>query len=319
MIKLERLIIQSKPITFVRERSKEFTLPGFEGLSLYEVFHAFWRQIQMEGLNVRAAAISFNLIMAIPAATIFLCTLVPYLPGSKQFYIQLMQFVSDVTPNQETRTFMLQFLNDFFNKPGTGLLSIGFVLAVFYSSNAMMGIIRTFDRSLIEKRKTNFIKKRLRAISLIIIVILFFVGTVLITLGQGVLFKNIMQWLNIHNESLQWWIKNFRWVFIFLLFVYSIAFVYKYAPTYKVRSRLLTPGAFLAAFLMIITTTVFSYWAQNISNYNKFYGPIGTILILMLLIFLNSLMLLVGFELNVSITHLRRQKHKHDAKPPDVL
>ncbi|MGN6619394.1 MAG: YihY/virulence factor BrkB family protein [Ilyomonas sp.] len=319
MIKLERLIIQSKPITFIRESSKEFTLPGFQGLCLYDVFHAFWRQLQMEALNVRAAAISFNLVMAVPAATIFICTLIPYMPGSEQIYRQLMQFVSDVTPNKETRTFMVQFINDFFNKPGTGLLSLGFLLALFYSSNAMMGIIRTFDSSLIEKRKTNFIKKRLRAVSLIIIVISFIIGTILITLGQGMLFKNIMNWLNIHNESLQWWIKNFRWVLIFLLFVYSIAIIYKYAPSYKVRGRLHTPGAFLAAILIILTTTVFSYWAQNISNYNKFYGPIGTILILMLLIFLNSLMLLIGFELNVSIAHLRKEKTGDKSKPADVL
>lgn len=308
MIKLERLIIQSKPVSFIRESSKEFTLPGFEGLSLYEVAHAFWRQIQMEGLNVRAAAISFNIIMAIPAATIFICTLVPYMPGSKQIYSQLLQFVTDVTPNRDTRKFMLQFIDDFFYKPGSGLLSIGFILVIFYASNAMIGMIRAFDRSLIEKRKTNFIKKRLRAISLIIVIVLFIIGTLLIMLGQGVLFTHIMQWLHIKNQRLQWLIKNFRWVIIFLLFVYSLAFIYKYAPTYKKRGKLLTPGAFLAAVLMILTTTVFSYWAQNISNYNKFYGPIGTTLILMLLIFLNSLMLLVGFELNMSITHLKRQK-----------
>jgi membrane protein len=265
------------------------------------------KQVKKVGLSERAAAISFNLIMAIPAATIFFCTLIPYLPISKQFFNELMQFVRDVTPDRETRGLITRFLDDFFNKPKTGLLSLGFVLAVLYSSNAMLGIIKTFDRSILEKRKSNFIKMRLRAIRLTTIIIILLIGTILISLGQGVLFNYIMKWLDIKNKFVQALIQNLRWIVIIFLFLYSTAFIYKYAPSIGKRWKLLSPGAILATFLIITTTAVFSYWAQNISNYNKFYGSIGSLLILMLLIFINSLMLLIGYELNISITYLKME------------
>lgn len=314
MTKLQRIILTSTPIRFIRNKSKKLVLPGFENLALYDVFHFFMSRLKNVGLIERAAAISFNLIMAIPATTIFLCTLVPYLPISKQFINGLFLFVYDITPNQEARKLITRFLDDFFNKPQTGLLSIGFLLAIFYSSNAMMGIIRTFDRSLIEKQKSNFIHLRLRAISLTTVIIVFFIGTILILLGQGVLFSYMMEWLKISNVYVQKLIQNIRWIVIVFLFLYSVAIIYKFAPSIHKRWRLITPGALFATFLMILTTSVFSYWAQNISNYNKFYGPIGTLLILMLLIQINSLMLLIGFELNVSITQLKRKSE--ESMPP---
>ena len=283
-------------------------LPGFHGLPLYDVVKFFFMQIQREGLNVRAAAISFNIIMAIPAASLFLFTLLPYLPVAKNIHAEVLRVIIDITPNSETKNAVTGFLDDFFTKPKSGMLSVGFVLAVFYSSNAMMGIIRSFDRSLMVKAQTNFIKKRMRAIMLTIIMVLLIVGTALISAGQGVLFNKIMEWLSIKNNSVKVWIQSLRWVVIIALFLYSIAFIYKFAPTVHKRWKLLSPGAIFATFLMILATYLFSLWAQNFSNYDKFYGSIGTVLMMMLLIFINSLVLLIGYELNVSINHLKGEQ-----------
>ena len=258
--------------------------------------------------------------MAIPATTLFLCTLIPYLPISKLFSGELIRFVNDLTPNKETQRLMVGFLNDFFHKPKNGLLSLGFIVAIFYSSNAMMGIIRTFDRSVVIKHKANFLQKRMRAIQLTLLLVVLVIGTVLISIGQGELFKNLMGWLHIKNSSTRGLIQNLRWIVIIVLFLYSIAFIYKYAPSVPERWRLLSPGAIFATFLIVLTTWVFSVWAQNFSNYNRFYGSIGTVLILMLLIFINSLILLIGFELNISIAYLNKEKGtaKKIRKVPEV-
>lgn len=310
MTKIERILITSSPISGIRAASKKITLPGFQKLAVYDVFNALMVQIQVHGLNIRAAAISFNFITAIPAITLFLCILVPFVPGSRQVYEQLLLFIKDFTPNSETQRIITQFLNDFFNKKTTGLLSVSFLLVVFTSSNAMMGIIRAFDRSVVEKRKTNFIKKRLRAIRLIITLISLLIGTILISVGQGYIFTKIMHWADIKNETAIALIQNSRWLVILFLFVYAIGYIYKHAPTVTVRSKLFTPGAVMASVLMIIITGLFSYWAQNISSYSKIYGTIGSLIILMLLIFLNSMMLLVGYELNVSIAALTAKEKK---------
>ena len=305
MTKLERIILNWKPVAFVIEKSKHIILPGFEGLPLYDVTGFFFKQIGKSSLNERASAISFNFIMAIPAACIFLFTLLPYLPVSKQISTELFRFVRDITPDRETRKVIITFLDDFLNKPKTGLLSVGLLLAVFYSSNAMMGVIRTFDRSLQNTHKGGFFSKRLRAIRLTTIVIVLILGTSLISLGQGTLFRFVMNAAGIENLSVRFWIRSLRWIVIIALFLYSIGLIYKYAPSVKKRWKVLSPGAFFATFLTISVTAVFSIWVQNFSNYNKVYGSIGTLLIIMLLISINSLILLIGFELNVSITMLK--------------
>ena len=141
------------------------------------------------------------------------------------------------------------------------MLSLGFILALFYSSNAMMGIIRTFDRSVKNRAKTNFIKKRLRAIRLTLILFLLFIGTLIISLGQGMLFHHFMHLLRIRNLHVQWLIKNLRWIVIAALFFFSISFIYKYAPTVTKRKRLISLGSTLATCLLIFSTSVFTLWA----------------------------------------------------------
>lgn len=305
MKKIERIILESGPVTQVRERSKKIFIPGFEGLHLYEVFIFFLRQIRREGLNVRAAAIAFNIIMAIPAAFLFLFTLVPYIPAAKNIHNELLNVILEITPDQSARTMVTGFLDDFFMKPKTGLLSIGFILAIFYSSNAMMGIIRSFDRSLVVKAETNFISKRIRAIKLTVIMVMLLIASALISAGQGVLFNNIMNWLNIKDGFVKSLIQNLRWIVVVLLFLYAIAFIYKFAPSVHERWKLLSPGAIFATVIMVLATWLFALWAQNFSNYDKFYGSIGSLLVIMTLVFINSLILLVGYELNVSISHLK--------------
>jgi membrane protein len=319
LTKLERKILDTKPFVFIREKSKTLVLPGCEGQPLYDVWTYFVKQVVKVGLSERAAAISFNFVMAIPAATIFLFTLVPYLPIAKDINREIIRFVTDLTPNQQTRQFVVDFLYDFLHKPKKGLLSAGFLLAVFYSSNAMMGIIRTFDRSVTERHRSGFLHKRLRAMALITIVIFITLGTTLISIGQGHLFPLVLQWLNIKNVHTKVWIQNLRWVIIVLLFLYSIAFIYKYAPSVKKRWKLLSTGAVFATFLITVTTWVFSVWAQNFSNYNKFYGPIGTVLMMMFLIFVNSLILLIGYELNISITALKEAQISGQAQDGTVV
>lgn len=314
MKRIERAILRSKTVHAVREHSKRLFLPGFEGLHLHEVFTFFLTQIKREGLNVRAAAISFNIVMAIPAASIFLFTLVPYIPAAKNLQREIMDVILQITPDRSTQQMVSAYLDDFFNTPKTGLLSLGFILAMFYSSNAMMGIIRSFDRSLLRRAETNFIEKRLRAIKLTLILVLLIIGTALISAGQGLLFNNIMNALDIQSSYTKFWIQLARWVIVIALFLFAIAFIYKFAPSVHERWTLLSPGAILATVLMVSSTTLFSLWAQNFSNYDKFYGSIGTLIILMTLIFINSLVLLIGYELNVSISHLKTEADEKEDK-----
>ena len=307
MIKLERKIYNSPPFRFLEARSKRIVLPGFQGISLFEVVSFFFSQVKKVGLVDRARAISFSFLIAIPAATIFICTLVPYLPVSHQIERQLLFLIRDLTPNQNTYQLASQFLQDFLEKPRVGLLSTGFILALFYSSNAMLGIMRSFNKSLIYNRRRNPFQARWMAVKLTALVLCMVIGSVIILVTQAELLRDVLKALHISSKdhTARWMFRTLRWVVIVPLFYLAIACIYKYGPSVHKRWSLFSPGTLLATLLTILTILLFSYWVNRFSSYNKIYGSIGTLMILMLLVYLNSLVLLIGYELNVSIYHLK--------------
>ncbi len=219
---------------------------------LYDVVKFFFSQINRIGIRDRASAVAFNFIMAIPAAAIFIFTLIPYFPIAKNMQNELFEFIADVLPNSESRALIMTTMLDLFNKPKTGLLSIGFILALFYSSNAMLGIIRTFDASLLAKPKRIFMQRRLRAIKLTFVLILLVIVTILLSIGQGVLFASFLNWLGVSGKEKNFWTELLRWLIVVFLFFYSIAYTYKYAPSVKKRWKLWSPGAAFATFLIVI-------------------------------------------------------------------
>ncbi len=133
------------------------------------------------------------------------------------------------------------------------------------------------------------------------------IGSVLILVkAQAELLRNFLKSMHINIRSSRWVFRTFRWVVIIPLFYFVIACIYKYGPAIRKRWKLFSPGTMLATFLTILTTLLFSYWVNRFGSYNKVYGSIGTIMILMLLISLYPhLVLLIGYELNVSIHHVK--------------
>jgi membrane protein len=300
--KLKQFIKFSAPVNFARSRSKRIYLAGFKGISLYDVSRYFWLESRRLGLRERAATIAFNFLMAIPASLIFLISLVPYMPIPEQFHDQLISVVKDLVRNADTQQYAISFIEDFFHNHQTGLLSIGFVVAYFYSSNALLVIIRTFDRSLHRKIKPKFMRKRLRAIRLTTVVMFLFIGTIFLLMLQGRFFE----WLvGSSSINVNWLVQVLKWLAILGLFTYAIGFVYRHAPSIEKKWRLFSPGTLLATFLTYITTFLFATWIEHFNRFNELYGSIGTTLIIMLLVYVNSLILLIGFELNVCIDFLR--------------
>lgn len=319
MTKLERIIITWKPINFLIEKSKKIVLPGFKGLPLYDVVAFLLTQIKKEGLNMRAAAISFNMLMAIPPFLIFLFTLVPYLPGQKDFTRELLGVVRDLTPNRDTFKWVSEFIADF-TKPRSGLLSLGFLTAGFFASNAMIGIMNSFNRSLHTsyRRNRNFFEVRGAALKLTFFIALIFMASILLLIMQGSLLKNILNWLGIENASVRSWVGSLRWVVIIALIYYAIGLIYRFAPAIHRKWNVNSPGTTLATFLIIAVAILFSFWVNNFGTYNKVYGSIGTVIIIMSSFFINSLILLIGFELNVSINHLKMESEQRLAQEETV-
>ncbi|HMP93247.1 MAG TPA: YihY/virulence factor BrkB family protein [Phnomibacter sp.] len=295
------------PVAWMLRISKRLVLPGFDGIPLYDILVFFVKQVRNVGISERAAAISFNFIMAIPAGLIFLLALVPFLPKSVHFEEQLLLTLKDILQNADTYELVANVVKDFFATHSRGLISFSLIFIIFFSSNAMMGIMHTFDRSYFEERSRRFMAKRWMALKLTTLLVLLIIASVLIMATQGTIKTFVLNKLGWHQPWIRSLIEYSRWLVIFGLAYFSIAFIYKYGPAVKVRWSLWSPGAVLATLLVILTSWLFSVWVDNFASYNKIYGSIGTVIIIMNLIYINSLILIVGFEINVGITSIRRQ------------
>jgi membrane protein len=315
MTKLERLIITSPPIAFLIRKSKQVILPGFEGLPLYDVARFFFKQTQQVGLNERAAAISFNFLMAIPPLGIFLFTLLANLPESRDLYKVALSLARQITPNDSTFKIIRSVMDDFF-RPDRGLSYIGLVTAIYFSSNAMITIMRTFNKSMlhIETEKRNFFRLRWEAIRLTVLIVMLILATIMILFTQSTLVSLLSRWLHFKTTAVNWLAQLLRLVITFGMVYFSVAFIYRYAPAVHKKWKISSPGALLSTIAIIGFTYLFSYWVNNFASYNKVYGSIGSILILMLLVFVNSLVMLIGFELNVSINSLKSIAHRRQGQ-----
>ena len=320
MTRLEQMIWKSAPVSFLTLKSKTLVMPGFRGVPLYDVVRFFFRQIKKVGLNERAAAISFNLIMALPAGILFLFSLIPYFPNAINLQKEILAIFKDISPNSQTHQFIENLVNDLLLQPHAGVFSFGFLALVFYTSNAMIGIIRSFDRSIQERTRKFFLHKRMRAIRLtLILIVLVLITTFLLLVGKEQLIYLMRHVLKMRRADRALWWNSTRWIIIIALLFYGVAVIYKFAPSVKKRWKLVSPGSILATFLIMITTILFSYWVNNFGSYNKIYGSIGTMLIIMILIYINSLILLIGFELNVSIAYLTKESEERIHKEEVAL
>ncbi|GAC1485615.1 MAG: YihY/virulence factor BrkB family protein [Flavisolibacter sp.] len=278
--------------------------PGMDGISLPELWKSFMMQLKKTSLVERASGISFNVVMAIPPILIFVFTLIPLLPISKQFIHQLFALIRDIIPGDKNNFVVIKFLDDFMHKPRTGLLSFGLLLAIYFSSNAMMGILRSFDRDYPGFRKRKFLNKRKVALQLTLIVFVL----ILICLSLLIAQSAVLKWIGIKGSSLRSIIHNFRWIIIVLLTYLIVSFIYRHGPAVAKKWAFITPGSIFATTLMLVASAIVSYWVNHFNNYNKLYGSIGAIFILMSLIYANSLAILMGFELNVTLDNLKREQ-----------
>jgi membrane protein len=311
MIKLQRIILESKPISTLISWSKTISLPGFEGVPLYNVVGFFLRQTQKIGLNERAASIAFNFLMAIPPLLISLFTLLSYVPVSKEMYREILVLTKNIVPDENTFNLIQSVMDDFFTA-GTGTLSFGVLMAVYFSSNATLTIMYTFRKSMmhIKTENRNFIQIRLSAIRLTALIMLLVIATIMIMLTQTVVLKWITDKMMIRNNFVDFLFQSGQLIITMGLIYLAIGLIYRFAPNIHKKWPIRTPGATLATLMIIAFTYLFSYWVNNFASYNKIYGSLGSILILMFLVFVNSLVLLIGFELNVSINSMKRITEK---------
>ncbi len=289
-------------------RARKVSFPGFDEIALYDVGVFFYRSIDQGSITTRASAIAFNFFLALFPAIIFLFTLIPYIP-IKNFQVELFLLIQELLPPHAFTT-VEKTIQDILTRQRGDLLSLGFFMALIFSTNGLASMMSAFDASLHSFKRRSWLSQRLVAVMLLfILAVLITLAITLITGGQFAI--DYMDREGLLNDTFTYYMLTAgKWVITIALFFFAFAFLYYFAPAKKTRWRFISPGGTLATILGLITMVGFNYYITNFGQYNKLYGSIGTLLVVLILFYLMSLILLVGFELNASINeaHQRAQE-----------
>ncbi len=264
-------------------------------VNLYLVLSILIKELIRDSIAERARSMAFSFMLSLFPAIIFLFTLVPYIPiqGLKD---QVMVSLSNVLPIS-MYAMVSGTIYEILNIPRGGLMSFGFVFAMYSATNGIMAMMQAFNQCYSSADKRSFVKKLL--ISFLIIVLLTFI--IVIAIGITVLMEVYLHYLpsNEHIDVLGLIIG--KYLVVFLIFYIGISMIYYIAPAVHKRWSFFSHGSFIATVMILAFTVLFSYYVDNFNSYNKIYGSIGALIGLMLWFNMISLMLLIGYEINAGI------------------
>lgn len=278
---------------------KHVTIPGFRGRSLYDVGRFFLNSLFDEDLMLRASSLAFNFFLALFPAIIFIFTLIAYIPIA-HFQDDMLFHIQRLLPT-DAYGVLLETIEDILHKQNLSLLSFGFIMALYFSSNAFSSMLTAFNKYVERGDKRSWYLARWRSIWLTILIVLIVLSIVL-----TITYVNIsVHWLAdkelLGTRFNYWFLYVFQYISMFLLVYLVFASLYYFGSSRQAEWSFFSPGSTLATILAIFTSAIFTFYVNNFNSYNKLYGSIGTIIVLMLMIYFNSIALLVGFELNSSI------------------
>jgi membrane protein len=280
------------------QRAKQISLPGFENIPIYDVVAFFIRGIQRGALTTRASSIAFHVALASLPLIIYLFTLIPNIP-IRNFQEGFMSMVESMLPSNVFQL-LESTLRDMFIKR-RALQLFGILIALYFATNAINVLIVAFNNTYHAIETRSWIERR--AIAAFLVIIMFFL---MITAISLIIFSrsaiNLLETKEIIQKGLTLYIFRIgKWIVIIALIYSALSFLYWLGPSRKMKWKFYSAGSSLASVLVILTSLIFSSIINHFGQFNKFYGSIGTIMVIMLWLYLNSIALLIGFELNASI------------------
>lgn len=290
------LVTQRRIESFLRL----IVIPGFAGVPLYDVLVYFIKGFTKVNLIDRAAAVAFYVFLALFPTILFLFTLIPYFPV-QDFTANVLEAMQAVLP-PGTYESVASTINQIMSIEHGGLMSIGLLLAFYFSTSAVSSFFRGFNMGDDEFGQVSFIKQQIYSI----LVMLMFVGLlvlsiILITVGQKLL-PIFFNKIHFYNSFVVFLINLVRWLIAIFALIVAMSLLYHFGNPRSKKFKLFTPGTLLFTGLFIVGTMLFNFYISNISTYNLLYGSIGGLIIFVIWIYFNCILILIGYELNKSIT-----------------
>lgn len=306
MKRWQRDLLRTRPGKFMSGWVQRTVLPGSGGMSIQEVGSFFIQEITTNRLEVSCAAVTYNFLTAIPPTLLVFFSLIPYLPleGVQDTILSTIRLIA---PN-DVYISISTIITDIMNNEREGVLSFGLLLTIFFSSNGMMGMIKSFERSLPIYIKRSGLKRRWTAIKLTFMLMGVIIISMAVFIIQTQALNDIL--LRVFNNVAV--IRITSLLIVVLIIFCAISVIYTYGPSLNQRFSFVSTGSVVATVLSVITTTVFFFLANNFIHYNQVYGSIGTLMVFMIWLWLNNMVILLGYELNVSIQLAKNARTKHE-------
>lgn len=289
---------------------KQIKLPGLEGLSFYDLLELYVTGIVKGALTTRASAIAFSFFMAIFPFLLFVLIIIPYVPID-DFRIEFLSFLESFLPSSTSDFF---FDNIFENIEGSqrgGLLSSVFVLSIALMANGVNAVFSGFENSYHEQLTRNVFRQYLYALGIALILAFLLIITIVV-LGYFQIYVvaelfDVLEHrgFEVDTESV-FWANMAQYVFFVIMVYLATATLYYFGTQEGKHSKFFSIGALFTTLLIILTSYLFGIYIENFGQYNKLYGSIGALLILLFYLWLNANILLLGYELNASLNKLRK-------------
>ncbi|MFW6095760.1 MAG: YihY/virulence factor BrkB family protein [Bacteroidota bacterium] len=300
----------NKKLEKTKDKTRNITLPGFYKHSIYDVVHFFIDGLRKGSLTTRASSVAFNFVLAMFPGIIFLFTLIPYIP-IPNFQSELLQIFESTIP-ESAYLALEETLEDIILEKKWGLLSFGAAFSLFFSMNGIHALIGAFNATYHDIETRSWLTQRIISIMLVFILFLLVTTAIFLIVAS----RHILDWMVINEMLERGTTYNLilfgRWVIIIIFHLIAISFLYYLAPAKKRHWRFLSPGSIMATFLTIIASLIFSFIINNFGQFNNLYGSIGTLMVALLWTYFNFLALIIGFELNASISNVQLKLDKND-------
>ncbi|MEF3079408.1 YihY/virulence factor BrkB family protein [Winogradskyella poriferorum] len=285
---------------------KQVRLPGFEGLSIYDLLELYLRGIVKGALTTRASAIAFSFFTAIFPFLLFVIILMPYIPIDG-FQVEFERFLNDFLPPQTSEFFFANIFENISGGSGAGLLSSVFLLSMLLMANGVNAVFSGFENSYHEQLTRNVFQQYMYALGVaLILAVLVLLTVAFFGYTEIYIITPLNDALETEKATAEQWIAVVKYLFFILMVYLATATLYYFGTKEGRHTRFFSVGALLTTLLIILTSYLFGIYIDNFSQYNKLYGSIGALLILVFYLWLNANILLLGYELNASLRLLSK-------------
>ena len=283
---------------------RKIKIPGLEGMNLIDLLEMYVSGVIKGALTSRAGSIAFSFFIALFPFALFVLTLIPFVP-IEGFQEDFMSFIFRVMPSREATEAVRHVLDDIANNKYGELLSFGFLLSIFLMTNGVNAILSGFEYTYHDIQTRTVVRQYIVSLGIsLILAFLLLLTVVLIIIIEFIIRSMQEQGIVTDSINLLGWVQ----VLILLgLLLVSISLLYYFGTREGRNISFFSPGTILTVVLFVINFFIFKAYLESFGQYNQLYGSIGTVLVIMLFIWLNSIILLLGFELNTSLLKLHHK------------